>query len=262
MRVSLARCVKALTTCLFATATGTIAAAAPPPSPRPASPIVMELFTSQGCSSCPPADALLGQYVGRDDVLPLSLPVDYWDRLGWKDTFAKPAFTERQRAYARFLKANGVFTPEVVIGGRLSAVGSSRDEIEHAIATAKADTPACAVHLDAKWSTGSLTVSMEKDATPSAHDCTTPAVLYLAEVQRSGRVQIARGENAGRTVTYHNVVASLSSVLTWDGRTAEQQVVVDAKLEGADRFYVVLLQASATGHILAAHVVEAAGQLD
>ena len=92
-------------------------------------PVVVELFTSQGCNSCPPADVVLGDLTGRPDVITLSYHVNYWDYLGWKDTFATPETTQRQRDYAKFLNERTIYTPQIVIGGRSHAIGSRKDEV-------------------------------------------------------------------------------------------------------------------------------------
>src|SRR5437868_14761375 len=114
-------------------------AAAPAVAGETTRPIVVELFTSQGCSSCPPADALLGELARRDDVLPLAFHVDYWDRLGWKDPFSSAAATARQRTYARQLDAANVYTPQMVVDGRIDVVGSYRDQVLRAIDRARQD---------------------------------------------------------------------------------------------------------------------------
>src|ERR1700756_302855 len=99
-------------------------------------PILVELFTSEGCSSCPPADALLAELAGRPDVLALSFHVDYWDRLGWRDPFSSPAATERQQRYAELLRLATVYTPQMVVDGKWQAVGSDRAEVEQALGSA------------------------------------------------------------------------------------------------------------------------------
>ena len=110
-------------------------------------PIVVELFTSEGCSSCPPADALLAELASRPDVLALSFHVDYWDRLGWKDPFSSAAATDRQRNYAKLLGTGTVYTPQIVVDGRWQAVGSDRSEVERAIAAAHQSEAAVPVAL-------------------------------------------------------------------------------------------------------------------
>src|SRR5712692_11374701 len=102
-------------------------------------PIVVELFTSEGCSSCPPADALLAQLASRPEVLALSFHVDYWDRLGWKDPFSSPAATERQHRYAELLRLATIYTPQIVVDGKWQAVGSDRGEVERALDAARRD---------------------------------------------------------------------------------------------------------------------------
>src|SRR5271170_2274982 len=111
-------------------------------------PVVLELFTSQSCSSCPPADALLKQLSASDpDLLPLSFHVDYWDYLSWKDTYSSPAYTNRQKTYAQALGQNGVFTPQLIVNGTTSVVGSNENDVDQAIAAARRTPPAVSVSL-------------------------------------------------------------------------------------------------------------------
>src|SRR5262245_4222154 len=161
-------------------------------------PIVVELFTSQGCSSCPAADKVLGELKGRPDVLPLSFHVTYWDRLGWPDTFGLEASTERQRSYADLLSQAGLYTPQMVIGGRVDVVGSQRLRVREAIqllATHGQPGPAIAIE-------DSL---LKLGAGPSDE-----ATIWLFGVDRTHDVWIHRGENRGRVIRYHNVVREVT----------------------------------------------------
>ncbi len=173
--------------------------------------VVLELFTSQGCSSCPPADALLESYTKRGDIIALSLPVDYWDRLGWKDTFASSEHTKRQRDYASARGDGQVYTPQV--GGKFHVVGSSRPAIDSAIAAAKTALQESQVPLSVHFEDGALVVQVGGAPAGAA---TQNARLLLAVVQDAGSVSIRRGENANRTVTYYNIVRALKTIGAWD----------------------------------------------
>ena len=207
--------------------------------------IVVELFTSQGCSSCPPADAFLAELARRDDVIALSLPIDYWDFLGWKDTLADPAFTQRQRAYADALGIAGVYTPQMVIDGSVDAVGSRRALVEEAVTKREM----------ARTANVSLIVSPLEDRLririgegPVASDAT----LWLARFSRKIEVKIDRGENRGRTLTYTNVVRDFSPVAMWTGKPLEIDLAKkDLRGPGYDGC-ALLLQEKGVGPILAA----------
>ena len=164
---------------------------------------VVELFTSQGCSSCPRADAMLGRLAARDDVLALSWHVDYWNYLGWSDTFSDPLFSARQRAYARSFRRRGVYTPQAVVNGRMHEVGS-REAIVHAVLADFAGTPrGLSVPLDCEGSGGGFDVRARAQGA---------ATLYAVTFDPRRTVTIERGENAGRDMVYHNVVRSLAPV--------------------------------------------------
>jgi hypothetical protein len=171
---------------------------------------VVELFTSQGCSSCPPADKLLGEYAARPDVLALSFNVDYWDYLGWKDTLATADNTERQRNYANARGDGQVYTPQAVIDGRVHVVGSNRDEIEGALGKFQDGLP---VPLELSSTDDAITVKIG-NAVPGelAH-----ANLWLVMYKSTVTVPIDRGENTGKTITYSNVVRKLRPIAMWKG---------------------------------------------
>ncbi len=169
-------------------------------------PVVLELFTSQGCSSCPPANANLAALSARPDVLALSFGVTYWDYLGWKDTFAQPMFTERQKTYERALGHDGPFTPQIVVNGDADVVGVDRGEIEQLIAKqAAAHGPDIHVAGDV--------VSVA--AIPNAN---RKADVWLVRYDpRVVQVPVARGENSGVTLPHKNVVRSLINLGIWNG---------------------------------------------
>lgn len=210
-------------------------------------PAVIELFTSQGCSSCPPADALFGDYAKREGVIALSFHVDYWDYLGWQDRFASADFSERQRQYARARGDGAVYTPQAVVNGRGHVVGSSDASIEAALGAKQ--SVADAVHVRAAVTETSLDIRVEP-ANPWSID----ADILLAIVQSSATVKIKRGENAGKTITYRNIVRSLTRIGGWDGTAATlaQPIPVAGGVDGAS--YVVLVQRANAGPILGATV--------
>lgn len=174
--------------------------AAPPP-PTASAPVVLELFTSQGCSSCPPADTLLSELAKSPDVLALSFHVDYWDYLGWKDAWSAPEWSARQRTYARVLGDGGrVYTPQLVVNGKAGVLGSSRSQAERAIAAART-APRIAIEAKvAPAKSGGWTVSASVAAS-------TRPLLVEALLLESGLVTDVRdGENAGRTIRNDGVV--------------------------------------------------------
>jgi len=205
-------------------------------------PVVVELFTSQGCSSCPPADAFLHELSKRDDVIALALHVDYWDYIGWKDSFAKPAFTSRQKAYAKAGGRRSVYTPQLIIGGQDHVVGTHEENAAALIQQhALIDT---GVQLQAKRdSAGLITVRAQ-----AQEGVVGPLVVYVVRYAPSEAVEITRGENAGNTITYTNVVTDWSAVGEWD---LSAPLMLQATVEG-DAPGVVLLQHKGIGPILAA----------
>jgi hypothetical protein len=188
-------------------ALGALLAAAPAAAETRA---VIELFTSQGCSSCPPADALLAEYADLDYVLALSFNVDYWDMLGWKDTLASHDNTERQRNYALARGDGQVYTPQAVIDGRTHVVGSNRDAIEAAL---DANGDALSVPVSLSFSGNSLSVDIGATTTAGLPNAT----LWLVMYDRAVEVEIERGENSGKTITYANVVRKLRPIAMWKG---------------------------------------------
>lgn len=213
---------------------------------------VLELFTSQGCSSCPPADALLERYKARSDVIALSLPVDYWDRLGWKDTFASRENSDRQRAYARSRGDGEVYTPQIVINGRAHVIGSVASSIDRAIAGMDAEVRSARVAIAAGLQDGALVVDVGGARRAEER---AAASIVVALVQDRGTVSIERGENAGRKVTYHNVVKAFRKVGSWSGSPAKLRVPLAGIDSSCCTTAVVMLQQENAGPILAASTV-------
>ena len=198
---------------------------------------VVELFTSQGCSSCPPADELLVEFSRQPDIVALSLPVNYWDYLGWKDTLAHVAFTERQKAYAHGRSDRQVFTPQMIVNGKKSCIGSDRAQIEKAIQYTSKGRKTLPVAVNLSEQNGTVTIAVEETPDTTQRE----AEIWILPVLRSQTVPIERGENKGKTITYANVVRGLNRVGEWRGGSARFEVPLDMARKGGDA-YVVLLQ--------------------
>ena len=168
------------------------------------------MFTSEGCSSCPPADGLLAELAGRPGLLALSFHVDYWDRLGWKDPFSSPAATQRQRRYAELLGLATVYTPQIVVDGKWQAVGSSFAEVERILESAQRDRNEVPVALAADHGRAKITLG------PGGSGVS--ASVLLIGFDRHHVTAVARGENAGRTLAHVDVVRSLEEVARFDSR--------------------------------------------
>jgi hypothetical protein len=203
------------------------------PAPRLS---VVELFTSQGCSSCPPANDNVAALSNRPDVLALSFGVTYWDQLGWKDTFASPAYTERQVAYAHALKHDAPFTPQVVVDGKADVVGNVRPEIERLIAHEQITGPALTV------ASGGIDIGAGK-APAAAAD-----VWLVRYDPRVVQVPVRAGENNGRTLPHKNVVKALVRLGGWNGQAVH--FALPPAAPGLST--AVLVQTRGAGPILAA----------
>ncbi len=208
--------------------------AAPPVRAATPGPVLLELFTSQGCSSCPRADAVLARLAERDDVLPLAFHVTYWDRLGWRDTLGNPRFDQRQRWYGGIL-GTGSYTPQAVVAGEIDLVGSD-PRLEQALEIARSN------RMPARIEIGGLSGLLP----PVAMVGEVRLVAVSFEPRR--RVRIERGENAGAEIDYVNAVRSLSDLGPWDGR--EREIGLGA-VAAADRGLALIAQETATGRIVA-----------
>jgi hypothetical protein len=206
----------------------------------PGGPVVVELFTSQGCNSCPPADALLGELTRRADVLPLALHVTYWNDLGWKDGFSRNQFDQRQREHVRQLKLRSPYTPQMVVNGTADVVGSQRDALERALA--RAERPA-AVRLGSEG--GMLRIALP------ALDASCDCELILFGVRPSASTAVGRGENAGRTLREYQLVRAMQSLGRWKGEARTLQVR-PARMPDDVSTYAVIAEERGTGRVVAA----------
>lgn len=184
---------------------------------------VIELFTSQGCSSCPAADKLLGELANDPSLITLSLPVDYWDYLGWKDTLALHGHTNRQRAYSVSRGDREVYTPQAVINGVVHVLGSDKAAIENAIASTRQNAHPLAVPVTLKVADGKIDVTVaaadtKHGSTQNIGSQNPGADVWLCPTTNAAPVAIGRGENSGRTLTYHNVVRRWIKLGTWSGK--------------------------------------------
>ena len=220
---------------------------------------LVELYTSQGCSSCPPANALLKKYISRKDVIALSLPVDYWDYLGWPDEFGKAQFSTRQRHYATARGDGQVYTPQIVANGIDHAVGSRPSAVDKAINHSLQTVSNRQIAISLKLNGDQLTVSPSSNNTGSAHatDANQPATtIWLALVTKKATTAVPRGENRGATITYYNVVRDLKAVGKWQGKpftmTLPKNHSMAGKPDGLTDSCVVFLQEGANGPVIGA----------
>ncbi|MEO0589292.1 MAG: DUF1223 domain-containing protein [Pseudomonadota bacterium] len=209
-------------------------------------PILIELFTSQGCSSCPPADRLAHRLDRESGLIILSRPVDYWDRLGWKDTLASPDNTALQRAYARrgLGGYNGVYTPQTVVAGAFGEVGSDERALRWQIDAARRLAGSAQLHVEPVEGKG-FAVGLSGETSRAAE-------LHLLGVSREERVTISHGENRGRTIRYTNVLIGEETLAIWRGGKEGFAIRGDQlRMAGADRYAVVLREPDG-GRVLAA----------
>lgn len=213
-------------------------------------PVLIELFTSQGCSSCPPADRLAERMAREEGLVIISRPVDYWDRLGWKDTLASPENTALQRAYSRrgLGGYNGVYTPQTVVDGAFGEVGSDERSLRAQIRAARSLERPAKMHV--------IRVEGEGYAVGLAGTARKPAELILTGVATSRDIAIGRGENRGRTVRYTNALIGQKILTTWEGGKDSVAIRSDRlTMAGADR-YAVILREPGGGRVLAARWLE------
>ncbi|MEP4038474.1 DUF1223 domain-containing protein [Pseudophaeobacter sp.] len=234
------RSITALATALYlALAGGAVAQQVDTAQPQP---VVVELFTSQGCSSCPPADALLKQLAQRSDVIALALHVDYWDYIGWKDSFASPAHTNRQKGYAQVGGRKMIYTPQMIVMGQQDVSGVDAMGLADAISAYQA-LPRPVV-LDVQRQDGRLTLSVS----PQKSLPDGPVLIQIVRYTHSETVDITRGELAGHRIGYANIVNDIQQVAIWDGReVADYTVEFDGTQPAA-----IVVQQGPFGAVLAA----------
>ena len=193
---------------------------------------VVELFTSQGCSSCPPADQIIGELAKDPSVIALSLPIDYWDYLGWKDTLADSRFSARQKAYSHMRGEREVYTPQVVVNGSAHVIGSDRNGIESAIDDTKKADGVMSVPVSMTLAGKQINISV---AAPSKGPATGHGEVWICSISKAVPITIGRGENRGREITYHNVVRNLLKVGDWNGSSGSWTVPLEnISREGVD----------------------------
>ena len=240
----------ALTTLATLAVVGTLATVSARADERPIA--VVELFTSQGCSSCPAADKILAEYAARKDVLALSFHVDYWNYLGWKDTFSRAEFTERQRRYAASFRRHGVYTPQAVVNGRTHAVGSRKQDIEDLIDGYVRDGKSLTVAVNTQREQENIRVTTDADS--------GDATLWVVYYDKKRSVKIERGENRGRVITYHNVVREVSMLgMMKQGKLDVTLPLEEMRRRGFESCAIVLQQNTdigTPGPILGAAVIE------
>jgi hypothetical protein len=227
-----------LSLCNFSTGAG--------PAKRP---VIVELYTSQGCASCVPADALLAKLTKRPDVIPMSLSVTYWDMLGWKDTLASETYTRRQKAYAEAMGHSAVYTPQIIVDGVTDVVGSREMAVEAAIDAHAADWDNVSVSLRETQQELQIAIG------GTSEHVKTPATVWMFHLKNAATVAIGGGENDGRTMTYHNVVGDLKAVGQWKGEPLSIDLPRSA-MEGLPHDnVVVVVQSGGYGKVVGAAVL-------
>ena len=221
---------------LWAVAAGAAAAQSKPV-------VVVELYTSQGCSSCPPADAFMATLVANPDVIALALHVDYWDYIGWKDDFADAAYTDRQKEYARVVGSRTIYTPQMIVNGRDRVEGNNPEAVDALVRMHLEEPLGASVMLQRDGDVLTIRAMAAAGVTLQG-----PLTVNLVRYTPEATVAIERGENAGLTMTYHNIVTSFEAVGAWSG---DAPLVLETTVSG-DGPIAVFLQADGPGAVLAA----------
>ena len=211
-------------------------------------PVVVELFTSQGCSDCPAADRLVVELAKRKDVIALSLPITYWDMLGWKDTFATESNTKRQKAYAKVMSRSGIYTPQMIVDGVVDVVGNQRDRVLTAIAARSSQlSSAPSANLSLGLASGRVEISIAA----TQGKIKPLATIWIMRTLSHAAVNVQQGENKNRQLVYANLVCDMQRVGEWTGDAMKIDVPVtlgQAKQDGI----AVVLQSNGHGEVLAA----------
>ncbi len=216
---------------------------------------VVELFTSQGCSSCPPADKIMAGYASNKDILSLSWHVDYWNYLGWKDTFSEAQFTDRQRRYATSLKERQIYTPQAIVNGRDHTVGSRKGKIDGMMKGFSSGSKGLSVPITVKVTKDQMQIRVAGSASLKNHP-----TLYMVYYNRSEKVKIERGENRGKTIVYHNIVREIQMLgMLKGGAISVDLPLSEIKRAGYDSCAILLQETNADGSpgaIIGASVVD------
>jgi hypothetical protein len=193
---------------------------------------VVELFTSQGCSSCPPADRIIGELAKDPSIIALSMPIDYWDYLGWKDTLADSRFSARQKAYSQMRGDREVYTPQVVVNGSAQVIGSDRASIERAMGDTEKLKGVMSVPVSLTLAEKQINISV---AASSKGPAVAHGEVWICSISKAVPISIGRGENSGRQITYYNVVRNLLKVGDWNGSPGSWTVPLEnVSREGVD----------------------------
>jgi hypothetical protein len=199
--------------------------------------VVLELFTSQGCSSCPPADALLEELSAKPEIIALAYHVDYWDYIGWADTFGSKAHSDLQRDYATAWGSSRIFTPQLIINGRDGVVASRRDEVGGAVAKAGLELP-----VMLKYEAEMLEISIPPDTALEG------GVIWLVSYINRAEVKIDRGENAGKTIAYTQIATGRQALGMWEpGTGAHLKLPLSEVLVAPANGAVILVQQERAG---------------
>jgi hypothetical protein len=210
-------------------------------------PVVVELFTSQGCSACPPADEFMHELKTMTGVIAISLHIDYWDYLGWRDTLGDKVYSKRQYDYARWRGDGNVYTPQMIVNGVDYFVGSNRPVVRTAIQRAKAEPSSMWIPVTLTEKDREFVVTVE-----DAREKALKATLWLMAIMPSIAVKISRGENAGRTIVYINVVRNVVPAGIWHGAAFDFTIPMEDLLTQGGKACVALLQAGSVGPVIGA----------
>jgi hypothetical protein len=215
-------------------------------------PVLVELFTSQGCSDCPEADRILGELAQRQDIIALTLPITYWDMLGWKDTFATETNTLRQKSYARTMRRSGIYTPQMIVDGLVDVVGNQREHVLGAVAARSSEAARQEpVRMMVTAYPGRVIVDI---AAMRARGGRPEATVWIMRTLSHANVAVQGGENRNRQLAYTNVVRELRRAGEWNGRAVTLDVPLDEPREGEDGL-AVILQSHEFGAVLSAALV-------
>ena len=221
--------------------------------------VVVELYTSQGCSSCPPANAFLAELAERKGLLALSFHVDYWNYMGWKDPFSSPQMTQRQRNYSQHLGQSYVFTPQMVIDGTSQAEGAARSKIEALLVEARKGIDRKLLIRVSRGGLNEVKVGLparkmmeKKPGEQSTAWVAKAATLWLVAYDNKHSTEVSKGENHGKTLSTYNVVRALKPAATWEGKPIEVVINLAEEIAAGYNNTAVLLQAGEGGRIIAA----------